>query len=102
MAGQLVDFTEHHFPPCSACDHPLPSPYTHTHTNNSLTFTSLPDGDSAAKIRKTPLIKDNSNVITDKAAQAGLQGSGSDSSRRDLHSPISHEKVTLKDKMGVG
>ena len=74
MAGQLVDFTEHHFPPCSARDHPLPS--SNTHTNNSLTFTSLPDGDSAAKIRKTPPIKDNSNVITDKAAQAGWRDAG--------------------------
>lgn len=35
MAGQLVDFTEHHFPPCSAHDHPLPSSNTHTQTIHS-------------------------------------------------------------------
>lgn len=66
MAGQLGDFKEHHFPPCTAYNHPLPQ-----YTNNSLTFSPLPDEDSAAKIRKTCPITDNSNVIKDKAAHAG-------------------------------
>lgn len=54
----------------------LPSPNAHAHTNNSLTLTSLPDGDSAAKIRKTLPTKDNSNVITEKAAHAGWRAAG--------------------------
>lgn len=78
MAGRYGDTTGHHFPPCTACNHSPPfSQYTRTHTNNSLTLTSLPDGDSAAKIRKTLPTKDNSNVITEKkAAHAGWRAAG--------------------------
>lgn len=90
MAGQLVEATEHHFPPCSAHDQP-PSPSPCTHTNNSLTFTSLPDGDSAAKIRKTPPIKDNSNVITDKAAQPACRDLGV-TAQDEIYIFLSHEK----------
>lgn len=64
MAEQLNHFTEHHVPPCSA-HISLPITHTvHTHTNNSLQFSSLADGDSAARIKKTPVIRDIFNVIT--------------------------------------
>lgn len=66
MEGQFADSTEHSFPECTECvqHHPISlPPFTSPplpsslHTNNSLTFTSLPDGDSEAKIRKMPQIK---------------------------------------------
>lgn len=103
MAGQLGDFTEHHFPPCTACDHPPPlSQCTHTHTNNSLTFTSLPDGDSAAKIRKTPPIKDNSNVITEKAAHAGWRAAGVRVQDEIYIPPIAGKRWHWRIRWGVG
>lgn len=77
MAGQHGDVAGHHFPPCTARNRSPPlSQCTRTHTNNSLTLTSLPDGDSAAQIRKTLPTEDNSNVITEKAAHAGWRAAG--------------------------
>lgn len=99
MAGRWGRLGEQHFPLCIACNNPLPSPppaRTHTHTNNSLTFTRLPDGDSAPKIRKTPLIKDNTGAAA---------GGGGDMGRETVQdgiyiSPTAGKKVTLKDNMG--
>lgn len=95
MAGQLAVSTEHNFPTCTANALSL-SPPTHTQTI-PLTFTSLPDGDSAAKIRRTPPIKDNSNVITDKAAHRLHEGKIHTFSFRRRRG---WERVTLKDKDG--
>lgn len=100
MAGQLGDFKEHHFPPCTARHHPRPPTHLHpppTHTNNSLAFTPLPDEDSTAK---TPPITDNSNGIKDKKPHMLDE---TKSVRDEVHiSPNRMKKVTLKDKMGVG
>lgn len=98
MEGQLADSTEHSFPECTECvqHHPISFPSLHLsspppsymHTNNSLTFTSLPDGDSEAKIRKMPQIKGNSNVATDKAAQPARRAAGVTQNHRSCIFPL--------------
>lgn len=105
MAGQLVDFTEHHFPPCSANDQspspPLPSPNTRTQTIHSH---SLPCqmGIQQLRLERRLRLKTILMLLQIKLHRLD-EGLPEWQFKTRFTFPLSQEKkVTLKDKMGVG